>query len=204
MTAVWDGCLWAWPGSCWPWIFDILSFFMIGPCCSGEMEYDLWTSLVLFSYLSSSRLILDVVNGSDFGADVLQVRYWGIDRSWGSRSSRHRRLLLQRSLLGHRGFGDDPAPVGGAGLTISGGSWSARSRGGRGARSSCRENVKVSFRQMFQLWAKDQSLWFCFLWPDVLGFLGSPVLISALSFLLAVQKKQQAKHHCHWNIENTD
>lgn len=86
----------------------------------------LFLLLLGLSYLSSTRLVFDVVNGSDLGADVLKVRCRSVDGSGGSRSAGHRRLLLHWGLLGHGGFGDDPAAVSG-GLTVSGGSWSSRS-----------------------------------------------------------------------------
>lgn len=80
------------------------------------------------SYLSSTRLVLDVVNGSDLGADVLEVRCRSIDGPGGSRSTGHRWFLLHWGLLGHGGFGDDAAAV--SGFTISGGSRSSRCGGG--------------------------------------------------------------------------
>lgn len=94
------------------------------------------------AYLSSTGLVLDVVNGSDLGAHVLQIRCRCVDRPGGSRSTGHRRLLLQCGLLGHRGFGDDPAAVTGSGFTIGGGSRGSRSGGGGRARTSYRETVR--------------------------------------------------------------
>lgn len=94
-----------------------------------------------FSYLSPARLVLDVVNGSNLGTDVLQIWCRGIDRPGGSRSAGHCRLLFQWGLLGHRGFGDDPASVSGGSFTISGGSWSSRSSAGDWARTSYRMKV---------------------------------------------------------------
>lgn len=101
------------------------------------------------SYLSSTRLVLDVVNGANLGADVLQIRCWSVDRPGGSMSTGHCRFLLQWDLLGHRGFGDDPAAVSGAGVSISGGNWSSRSGGGGWARTSYRKmkkKVRLKFR----------------------------------------------------------
>lgn len=82
------------------------------------------------SYLSSAGLVLDVVNGSDLGADVLQVRCRSVDGPGGSRSTGHRRLLLHRGLLGHGGFSEDAAAV--SGFAVSGG---GRSSGGDRART---------------------------------------------------------------------
>lgn len=98
-----------------------------------------------FSYLSSTWLILNVVNGADLGANVLQVRCRGVDRPGGSMSAGHRRLFLQRGLLGHRGFGDHPAAVGGAGVAVGGGGRSPRGGGGGRAGTSCRERSKKVF-----------------------------------------------------------
>lgn len=99
-------------------------------------------SFCLVSYLSSARLVLDVVNGPDLGADVLKVRCRGVDGARGSRSTGHWRLLLHWGLLGHGGFGDDPAAVGGAGFTVSGGSRGSGSGGGGRPRTGYSESKK--------------------------------------------------------------
>lgn len=97
-----------------------------------------WTFSALSgqSYLSSARLVLDVVNGADLGAYVLQVRSRGVDGTGASWCTGHWWLLFQRGLLGNRWFGDDSAAV--CGFTISGGSWSCRCGGGDGS-TGCRE-----------------------------------------------------------------
>lgn len=84
----------------------------------------------MWSYLSSARLVLDVVNGSNLGADVLQVRCRSINGPGGSRSTGHRWLLLHWGLLGHWGFSDDAAAM--SVFTVSRGS---RSGGGGWART---------------------------------------------------------------------
>lgn len=94
---------------------------------SSESFIDLLLSL--FGYLPSSRLVLDVVSGSDLRAHVLQVWCRSIDGSGGSGSTGCCCLLLQRGLLGHGGFGDDPAAMSGCGFTISGGGGSGRGGG---------------------------------------------------------------------------
>lgn len=62
-------------------------------------------------HLSSTGLVLDVVDGADLGAHVLQVGSGGVDGARVSRSAGHRGFLLQRGLLGNWGFGDDAAPA---------------------------------------------------------------------------------------------
>lgn len=62
-------------------------------------------------YLSSTRLVLDVVDGADLGAHVLQIRSGSVDGARVSGSAGHRGFLLQRGLLRYRGFGDDTAAM---------------------------------------------------------------------------------------------
>lgn len=62
-------------------------------------------------HLSSTGLVLDVVDGADLGAHVLQVGSGGVDGARVSRSAGHRGFLLQRGLLGNWGFGDDAAAM---------------------------------------------------------------------------------------------
>lgn len=86
-----------------------------------------------FSYLSSTRLVLDVVNRSNLGAHVFQIRCWRVDGSRRPGRTGPRWLLLQRGLLGHGGFGDDSATM--SGFAISGGGWGSRSSSGSWARA---------------------------------------------------------------------
>lgn len=73
---------------------------------------------VLFEgpYLSSTGLVLDVVDGADLGAHVLQVWSGSVDGARVSGSAGHWGFLLQRGLLRNWGFGDDAAAM--CGLTV--------------------------------------------------------------------------------------
>lgn len=82
-------------------------------------------------HLSSTGLVLDVVDGADLGAHVLQVGSGGVDGARVSRSAGHRGFLLQRGLLGNWGFGDDAAAM--RGLTVGRSSWSGGCGAGDGS-----------------------------------------------------------------------
>ena len=104
-------------------------------CVEASGFWSSWnnhSSRSVFSYPSSTGLVLDVVDGSNLGADVLQVRC--IERPRGSISTGHWRLLLHWDLLGHGGFGKDPAAVTGV-VTVGGGSRSSRGGVGDWART---------------------------------------------------------------------
>lgn len=90
----------------------------------------------VWSYLSSTRLILHVVSRSNLGADILKVRSWCIDGSGISRCTGHWWLLLHWGLFGHRRFGDDSTAV--RIFTISGGNRGSRC-GRRSWATSCWE-----------------------------------------------------------------
>lgn len=82
-------------------------------------------------YLSSTGLVLDVVDGADLGAHVLQVGSGSVDGARVSRSAGHWGFLLQRGLLGNWGFGDDAAAM--WGLTVGWSGWSGGCGGGEGS-----------------------------------------------------------------------
>lgn len=84
-------------------------------------------SCATLSYLSSTGLVLDVVNRTNLGADVLQVQCWCVDGSGGPGSTRSSWLFIHGSLLGHRGFGNDPTAVTGISFSVGGSSRGSRS-----------------------------------------------------------------------------
>lgn len=90
-------------------------------------------------YLPSTGLVLDVVDGADLGAHVLQIRSGSVDGARVSGSAGHRGFLLQRGLLGNWRFGDDTAAM--CSLTIGGSSWSGGCSGGNGSTGWRRKEV---------------------------------------------------------------
>lgn len=82
-------------------------------------------------YLSSTGLVLDVVDGADLGAHVLQIRSGSVDGAGVSWSAGHWGFLLQGGLLRNWRFGDDAAAM--RSLTVGRSSWSGGCGGGAGS-----------------------------------------------------------------------